>query len=58
MIMKLVYDIQNEIQTGTLSFRDIATKYEVTYSDVEYIALEMMQNVSDNDYVDDFDFVE
>lgn len=48
--MKLIFDIQNEIMRGVLSFRDIASKYEVSYSDVEYIALEMMQNVSDNDY--------
>lgn len=48
--MKLVYDIQNELVKGELSFSDIAFKYEVSYSDVESIALEMMQNVSDNDY--------
>lgn len=56
--MKLIFDIQNEITHGALSFREIAFKYDVSYSDVESIALEMMQTVSDNDYADDFDFME
>jgi hypothetical protein len=56
--MQLVRDIQNEIMRGVLSFQDIAFKYEVTYSDVETIALEMNAMVTDNDYFDDFDFME
>ena len=56
--MKLVNDIQNEIMRGALSFREIAMEYGVSYSDVETIALEMNAMVMDNDYFDDFDFVE
>lgn len=53
--MKLVFDIQNELVKGELSFSDIAFKYEVSFSDVEFIALEMNAMVVDNDYVDDFE---
>ncbi len=53
--MKLVFDIQNEIMRGVLSFSEIAMEYGVSFSDVEFIALEMNAMVVDNDYVDDFE---
>jgi len=53
----LVIDIQEDIEAGVLSFRQIAWQREVPYSWVEQIAQEMLeqeQYVMENDYMDDY----
>ena len=56
----VVFDIQDEIRRGDLSFAQIAERYDVPLETVEEILQEMINNeqeyVADNDYFDDFDF--
>ena len=40
---ELALDLQEEIRKGELSFREIATKYEVPYHWVDMVAQEMAE---------------
>jgi hypothetical protein len=40
---QLIQDVQNEIENGVFSFREIAARYSITYDDVNAIASEMME---------------
>ena len=53
----VVYDIQDEIRRGDLSFADIAEQYEVPMETVQDIFDDMMENEQDYepDYEDDGD---
>ena len=58
---ELYTEIADEIDRGDLSFHQIATKYGVTYDDVDQIAHELQDQIDydedyvrDNDYFDDY----
>ena len=56
----VVFDIQDEIRSGELSFAQIAERYDVPLSTVNEILEEMIRNeqeyVADNDYFDDYSY--
>ena len=56
-VAQLVFDIQDEIEKGELSFSQIAQKFEVPLSWVDNIASEMINEVGgyEEDYVGEED---
>lgn len=53
MMSELHLNIQDEIELGDLTFRQIAVKYGVSYDEVDLIAQEMADQV---EYDDDGDY--
>lgn len=53
----IIYDIQDELRRGDLSFREIAERYDVSLSSVEEILQDLMDQEQDYepDYEDDGD---
>lgn len=49
---QLIFDIQEEIERGELSFREIALKYEVPFDWVDSIAVDLIQQTTEYDYDD------
>jgi hypothetical protein len=49
---QLVLDIQQEIERGELSFREIALKYEVPFDWVDSIAIDLVQQTTEYEYDD------
>lgn len=52
----LMIDIQNDIELGVLTFHQIADKHLVPFSWVDAVAMEMVREAYDNDYIVDNDY--
>ena len=54
-VRDLKMTIMDEIERGELSFADIASKYDLTYDEVDDIAEELREYYADEDYEYDDD---